>query len=143
MGDIAIADWAKLGSAIRDARSRKQLSQQDLARQAGVSRSWLAKVEAGHRGAELEQILRLLNALDMSLALRQRHTDDGKQRPETDHPSQGGPGREASRAATKALLAAHESAAARRRGSWELASAEPTARPREGELAGKSAPGTR
>jgi len=137
MGDIAIADWAKLGSAIRDARGRKQLSQQDLARQAGVSRSWLAKVESGHRGAELEQILRLLNALGMGLALREQGADDRKPRPETDRHSRSGREREAA----NALLAAHESAAAGRRSAWDLAAAKAGGRLREPELADKGEEG--
>lgn len=67
--DIRISDWTKLGSAIRDTRKARGLSQHELARRAGVSRSWLARVETGHRGAELEPLFRLLNALDMSFAL--------------------------------------------------------------------------
>jgi transcriptional regulator with XRE-family HTH domain len=68
--DIAIADWNKLGATIKAERTRLDLSQHELASQAGVSRSWLAKLEAGHRGAEFEQILRLLEALELSLVLR-------------------------------------------------------------------------
>ena len=70
MRDIAIADWNKFGATIKAERARLALSQHELASRAGVSRSWLAKLEAGHRGAEFEQILRLLEALDLSLVLR-------------------------------------------------------------------------
>lgn len=68
--DIRISDWTKLGSVIRDARKRRGLSQHELANRAGVSRSWLARMEVGHRGAELEPLFRLLNALEMALVLR-------------------------------------------------------------------------
>jgi y4mF family transcriptional regulator len=68
--DIAIGDWNKFGATIKAERARLGLSQHELASRAGVSRSWLAKLEAGHRGAEFEQILRLLEALDLSLVLR-------------------------------------------------------------------------
>jgi transcriptional regulator with XRE-family HTH domain len=68
--DITIGDWSKFGATIKAERTRLALSQQELAGRAGVSRSWLAKLEAGHRGAEFEQILRLLGALDLSLVLR-------------------------------------------------------------------------
>jgi HTH-type transcriptional regulator/antitoxin HipB len=70
MRDIAIADWNKFGAIVKAERARLALSQHELAARAGVSRSWLAKLEAGHRGAELEQILRLLQALGLSLVLR-------------------------------------------------------------------------
>ncbi|NEA32140.1 helix-turn-helix domain-containing protein [Streptomyces sp. SID13031] len=70
MRDITIGDWSKFGATIKAERTRLALSQHELARRAGVSRSWLAKLEAGHRGAEFEQILRLLEALDLSLVLR-------------------------------------------------------------------------
>jgi y4mF family transcriptional regulator len=68
--DIAITDWSKFGATVKAERARQSLSQHDLAAKAGVSRSWLAKLEAGHRGAELEQILRLLDALGLTLVLR-------------------------------------------------------------------------
>jgi HTH-type transcriptional regulator/antitoxin HipB len=68
--DITIADWNKFGATIKAERTRLALSQHELAARAGVSRSWLAKLEAGHRGAEFEQILRLLEALGLSLVLR-------------------------------------------------------------------------
>ncbi|MEV6416697.1 helix-turn-helix domain-containing protein [Kribbella sp. NPDC051718] len=70
MRDTAIPDWNKFGATIKAERERLAFSQHELAARAGVSRSWLAKLEAGHRGAEFEQILRLLEALGLSLILR-------------------------------------------------------------------------
>jgi len=81
MRDIAIADWNKLGATIRAERMRLTLSQHELAARAGVSRSWLAKLEAGHRGAEFEQILRLLEALGLSLLLRSDATAQQENKP--------------------------------------------------------------
>lgn len=69
MSEIRIRHWAKFGAAIRDARLAQTLSQAELAQRAGVSRSWLAKVEAGHRGAEFEQILLVLSALGLTLSI--------------------------------------------------------------------------
>ena len=66
---IEIDDWLRLGTAIRDARTGKGFSQKELAQAAGVSRSWLARVEAGHRGAELEPLLRLLKTRGLRLNL--------------------------------------------------------------------------
>ncbi|CAM3414543.1 helix-turn-helix domain-containing protein [Nocardioides dubius] len=64
-----IGSWTKLGAVVRNARKARNLSQADAAAQAGVSRSWLARVEAGHRGAELEPLLRLFSALELTLRL--------------------------------------------------------------------------
>lgn len=76
MRDIAIADWNKFGAILKAERVRLALSQHELASQAGVSRSWLAKLEAGHRGAEFEPILRLVEALGLSLVLRSAASED-------------------------------------------------------------------
>lgn len=64
-----IGSWTKLGAVVRDARKARHLSQVDTAALAGVSRSWLARVEAGHRSAELEPLLRLFSALELTLRL--------------------------------------------------------------------------
>lgn len=69
VADYTITGWTKLGGLIRDARQAQAITQADLARRAGVARSWLARVEAGHRGAELEPLLRLLDALGMTMTL--------------------------------------------------------------------------
>lgn len=66
---IAIDGWVKLGSAVRDARLSQRLTQTELASRAGVARSWLARVEAGHRNAELEPLFRLVRALGLTLSL--------------------------------------------------------------------------
>jgi transcriptional regulator with XRE-family HTH domain len=70
VSDIGISDWSKLGVTLKARRLELGLSQSELAARAGVSRSWLARVETGHRGAEFEQILRLLAALQLDLVLR-------------------------------------------------------------------------
>ena len=62
-----ISDWNKLGAVVKDARNDQGWSQSQLAERAHVSRAWIAKLEAGHRGAELEQILRLFSALNLIL----------------------------------------------------------------------------
>ena len=66
---IRIDHWVKLGTTIKEARLTRGWSQHDLAQRANVSRSWLARVEAGHRSAELEPLLRALAALDITLRL--------------------------------------------------------------------------
>lgn len=116
MRDITIADWNKFGATIKAERTRLALSQHELAGRAGVSRSWLAKLEAGHRGAEFEQILRLLAALGLSLVLR----SDGSA-PAADEPS--AIAETAHRAgldldAMRDLMDKHQRSAAIRRHAW-------------------------
>ncbi len=130
MSTITISDWTKLGAAIRDARTRHGLTQSELASSAKVSRSWLAKVESGHRGAELEQILRLLSALGLGLFL-QAPSERGEPLAASNTNTWDDIGSLNTRTrardsqtrteASRALLAAHREAASRRRGSWHVA----------------------
>lgn len=71
-----IDHWVQLGQVIRDGRARSGLTQQALAEKAGVSRAWLARVESGHRKAEIEFVMRALGALDLSLAVVPRTPPD-------------------------------------------------------------------
>jgi transcriptional regulator with XRE-family HTH domain len=108
MRDVTIADWNKFGATIKAERTRLTLSQHELAARAGVSRSWLARLEAGHRGAEFEQILRLLEALDLSLVLR----SDVSAKPEDE--------------ATGELMDKHQHSAEIRRRAWSVGELKPT-----------------
>lgn len=76
--DIDITDWDKFGSVIRSARIEAGLTQQELATRAGTARSWIARIEAGHRKAEFEPILRLLAALNLQMRL---HPESGDETP--------------------------------------------------------------
>jgi HTH-type transcriptional regulator/antitoxin HipB len=58
-----------LGAAVRGRRTSLGLSQAEVARRAGVSRPWLSNIEAGKPSAEFGRILRLLDALDLSVHL--------------------------------------------------------------------------
>lgn len=58
-----------LGAAVRGRRISLGFSQAEVARQAGVSRPWLSNVEAGKPSAEFGRILRLLDALRLSVQL--------------------------------------------------------------------------
>ncbi|MGH3465455.1 MAG: helix-turn-helix domain-containing protein [Kribbellaceae bacterium] len=120
MPDTTVRDWVKLGATLGAARRRQRISQHELARRAGVSRSWLARVEAGHRGAELEQVLRVLDALGLKLVLRDVDVT-AAQSPEPADSLRAGPTvAEAGRAADLALQVRRRSADARRR-SWSAA----------------------
>ncbi len=74
MREIVISDWSKLGVTVSARRRQLGLSQVETAKRANVSRSWLARVEAGHRGAELEHTLRLLNVLGLTMVLGESPT---------------------------------------------------------------------
>lgn len=61
-----------IAAAVRGRRQDLRLSQAELAARAGVSRAWLNAFEAGKPTAQLDLVIRLLDALDLRLAL-----DDG------------------------------------------------------------------
>lgn len=54
-----------MGLAIRDGRDKMGLTQEALASKAGVSRSWLAKVETGKASFDFRKVLLVMAALDM------------------------------------------------------------------------------
>ncbi len=56
-----------LGAAVRDARRRQGLTQQQLAQRAGVSREWLVRLEQGHARLELQLVLNTLAAAGLAL----------------------------------------------------------------------------
>jgi transcriptional regulator with XRE-family HTH domain len=58
---------ARLGAALRAYRLRRELSQSDLARLAGVSPSAISQVERGERGLSLETLLALSGRLNITL----------------------------------------------------------------------------
>ena len=58
-----------LGLAIRDRRRKLKLSQNELARKAGVGRQWVVAIEHGKSRAELNLVLRTLAALDLPLTI--------------------------------------------------------------------------
>jgi transcriptional regulator with XRE-family HTH domain len=57
-----------LGGAIRQRRMAKGMSQEALALQAGVDRSYLGRVERGDNNAAVLTLVRIAAALDLSLA---------------------------------------------------------------------------
>ena len=58
---------ARIGAALRAARTQRQLSQSDLARLAGVSPSAISQAERGQRGLSLETLLELTANMNMTL----------------------------------------------------------------------------
>jgi y4mF family transcriptional regulator len=64
-----------LAAAVRGRRQKRGLSQADVARLAGVSRQWVSEFESGKPTAELRLVIRLLDALQLSLSLDERDAD--------------------------------------------------------------------
>jgi len=58
---------ARVGAALRAYRLRRELSQSDLARLAGVSPSAISQVERGERGLSLETLFALAGCLNITL----------------------------------------------------------------------------
>ncbi|MDQ3823360.1 MAG: helix-turn-helix domain-containing protein [Actinomycetota bacterium] len=58
---------ARVGAALRAARTQRRLSQSDLARLAGVSPSAISQAERGQRGLSLETLLELTGRLGMTV----------------------------------------------------------------------------
>lgn len=57
-----------LGMAIREVRLSKGISQEKLALMAEVDRSYMGRVERGDNNAALLTLVRIANALDMTVA---------------------------------------------------------------------------
>lgn len=61
-----------LGRALRDARRRRGLTQQELARRAGVAQPTVSNIERAVSPASLDTLLRLFAALRLELVLKDR-----------------------------------------------------------------------
>lgn len=56
------------GELIRNARRKKELSQEELARAIGSTKSAISRYESGKRQPEFDQIRRIANALDVTVS---------------------------------------------------------------------------
>lgn len=63
-----IASVGELGELLRQARSRRQLSQQDVATAAGVGRRFIVELEAGKATSQIGCVLAVCAALGVSIA---------------------------------------------------------------------------
>ena len=73
---MLIRTFADFGAIIRDRRKTIKLDQSTLAKSIGASRQWVIAVEHGHARAELDLVLRAIDAvgirLDASIAQTNR-----------------------------------------------------------------------
>ena len=61
-----------LGSALREERRNKGLSQAAAGKSVGIDQPTVSKVEQGNSGTRLDTLFRLLAALDLELVLQPR-----------------------------------------------------------------------
>ena len=58
-----------LGRAVSEIRHEKKITQAELAAQAGLSRTWLTKIESGRSNLLLDHLLRLLRRLGATVTV--------------------------------------------------------------------------
>jgi HTH-type transcriptional regulator/antitoxin HipB len=68
-----VYDGSSLGTAIKHYRRQAGLTQEQLAEQAGISRSYLSRLEHGHQTEQVKHILALLRQLGVRMTLE--HAD--------------------------------------------------------------------
>lgn len=66
-----------LGGAVREARMARELTQEELAEQAGLRRSYLAKMETGLSVVLLDRALRALRLLGAEVVVTLPERTDG------------------------------------------------------------------
>lgn len=82
-------DHRAFGRALRKLRLRAGLTQEELSARVGIGVAYLSRLENGHRGARWHTVMRLLRALDTTLAdlgdaidqQTHRRTDGGSRLP--------------------------------------------------------------
>lgn len=71
-----IHSGSDLGRAVADIRRRRNLTQAQLAEQTGLSRGYLAHLEAGRTSASLEHLLRVLRRSGATVTVSLAEEDD-------------------------------------------------------------------
>lgn len=64
------------GIALREQRRRKNVSQEDLAHNAGVARTYISMLELGQRSPKLDTMLAIAGALKVHLSLIIRRVEE-------------------------------------------------------------------
>jgi transcriptional regulator with XRE-family HTH domain len=67
-----VFDPASLGGALAHFREQAGLTQEALARKAGLHRPYLSQLERGKATSQTERLFRVLRRLDLELVLRRR-----------------------------------------------------------------------
>ncbi|MBB5207755.1 helix-turn-helix transcriptional regulator [Chiayiivirga flava] len=75
MSDIPLQLSSQLGPILRAVRKSRGLTQQDLARQLGVTRQAISLLEQRPEAATLERLMRVFALLQVDVLLRPRDVD--------------------------------------------------------------------
>lgn len=75
MSDILLQLPNQLGSILRALRKSRGLTQQDLARQLGITRQAVSLLEQRPEAATLERLMRVFTLLQVDVVLRPRAAD--------------------------------------------------------------------
>lgn len=67
-GDLENTHLKNLGGRIRALRLKKAISQEELAEQAGVHRTYVGMIERGEKNLTILSLLKISNALEISLS---------------------------------------------------------------------------
>lgn len=67
---------AGIGHEVHNLRRSQNLTQAELARQAGVSRDWLIRLEQGHHRLEVGKVLDVIHVLGYEVTLTVRDTEE-------------------------------------------------------------------
>lgn len=59
-------DWKEVGQKVYEARMKDGISQTQLAEKVGVSNQFICQIEAGKKGASVETLAKLSDALGIS-----------------------------------------------------------------------------
>ncbi|KZE39712.1 helix-turn-helix domain-containing protein, partial [Escherichia coli] len=70
---MRVARPADLGALVAERREQRGLSQEQLAKNAGVTRDWLARFEGGKPSVTLHRVFWVLEALGLTL---EAHDDE-------------------------------------------------------------------
>lgn len=65
-----------LGEAIRQARLRRGVSQEELADASGLHRTYISSVERGERNLGFINLVKIAQALNVKVSVLTRHLDD-------------------------------------------------------------------
>lgn len=68
---MKINSTADVAAAVRGRRLDSKLSQSELAKRSGISRKWISEFEAGKATVEFALVIRILEALGLSLDLNE------------------------------------------------------------------------
>jgi y4mF family transcriptional regulator len=71
-GNMIVHSTSELGRVVRDSRKAKGLRQAELALAAGTGRRFVVELEQGKPTVQLDRVIRVLQALGLSIDLQPR-----------------------------------------------------------------------